>query len=128
MGSSDRASKPQSGKYPFYIVVKGRRPEVYSSWAACQAQGHGYSGDAFMGVHDIEEGYAFIASLRTDWELDASIVVMDTTPPPSDEINDTNGPLLPDTPPPTVELLSRREGLNFVLLILCGGWVFSPNL
>ncbi|KAK1275366.1 hypothetical protein QJS04_geneDACA000815 [Acorus gramineus] len=61
-------------------------------------------GATFMGVQDIEEGYAFIASVNEGLQPDAPIIVSDTTPTPSDETNGINRPLLPDTPPATADL------------------------
>ncbi|KAK1288632.1 hypothetical protein QJS10_CPB19g00334 [Acorus calamus] len=41
-------------------LSEGKEAWVYSSWATCQARVHGFNGVAFVGVHEIEEGYEFI--------------------------------------------------------------------
>ncbi|KAK1296066.1 hypothetical protein QJS10_CPB15g01206 [Acorus calamus] len=57
-----------------------------------------------MGVNEIEEGFAFINAVNAGLQSDAPIVLSNSTPPPSNETNDMNKPLLLDTAPPTADL------------------------
>ena len=50
------------GKYPYYVVIKGRKPGIYSTWEECKAQVDGYHSAVYRGCYSEEEAIGVLTS------------------------------------------------------------------
>ena len=48
------------GKYAWYAVLRGRRPGLYVSWHAAEAQVRGFKNNHYKGFDDLNEARAFL--------------------------------------------------------------------
>ena len=47
-------------KKKYYVVLKGRRQGIFTTWADCEAQVKGYKGAKYKGFKDLESAQDWI--------------------------------------------------------------------
>ncbi|KAL4365092.1 hypothetical protein AHAS_Ahas07G0071500 [Arachis hypogaea] len=50
------------GRFPFYVVRRGRVPGIYRTWKECEDQVNGYRNAEHRGFRDLDEAYAWLRS------------------------------------------------------------------
>ena len=50
------------GKYPYYVVINGRKPGIYSTWEECNAQVDGYHSALYWGCYSEQEAIQALTS------------------------------------------------------------------
>lgn len=53
------------GKHRCYVVIRGRKPGIYSTWEECKAEVHGYPNARFWGCSSEEEA---VEALTTNYD------------------------------------------------------------
>ena len=52
-----------ASRFPFYVVGRGLRPDVYRTWRECYANTHGIKGNRFKGFYDYDKARSYVRSL-----------------------------------------------------------------